>query len=96
MTKRIAAALAIAQDATGTRWRDETTRFVLSELEKEPDEQSVLDAIRLAARELNYRLTLAAILERVVRPVRSTAIEYHGERTSMPDELRALMRKMRV
>ena len=64
VTKRIASALAIALDATGTSWREETTRVVLGEL-GHGAEEATLRGIRMAARECEYRLTLAAILERI-------------------------------
>ena len=95
MSDRVRTAFATALSVTGTKMSDEAVLFVLDELAKEKDEDAVLDAIRKAVRECEYRLTLAAILTRIIRPVRSTVLEYHTQRTPMPDELRTLVRKLR-
>ena len=95
MSDKVKSALAVALSVTGTKWNDEALLFALGELANE-NEDATLDAIRKAARECEYRLTLAAILERIIREPRDTrSLEHKCEPTPMPPYVRALLRKAR-
>ena len=97
MSDKVTAALLLAMDATSTPWKDETVRYVLAKLQRDidRDEQAVLDAIDKAARECEFKLKLAAILDRIVRPVRSTYIEHKHQRTLPPPEFTEMLERDR-
>lgn len=64
MSSRIAKALAVTAELTGTDLTPAAARVMVQDLTEWPEEQ-VLAALRRCRRELKGRLTLAAILERI-------------------------------
>ena len=62
MSRKVAAKLLVALEATGTQWSDDTVSYVLAKLAGK-DEADVLVALERCIERCKYRLTLADILE---------------------------------